>query len=249
MTSRRNNAIEIAKRQDKIALSGIRPVRRELLRAAKYSAAKYEFSGRAVLPDDFKRRLSWAMGEVHRRAMADAITITQRQLKSAAPTIERKFDWPEMAKRFAFEFAASYIGAKIASIESTLIGTITTAIKYGMLEGEGHDKIARRIKSIAPRATLTQAARIARTEVHGASGFASMKVAGLVGDSSLLEQEWLTTQDGREREAHREADGQRQPLGQPFIVGGERLMFPGDPNGSPENVINCRCVSATVLRG
>jgi len=24
-------------------------------------------------------------------------------------------------------------------------------------------------------------------------------------------------------------------------VGGERLMYPGDPSGSAENVINCRC--------
>lgn len=32
----------------------------------------------------------------------------------------------------------------------------------------------------------------------------------------------------------------------PFIVGGEELMFPGDKNGSPWNVYNCRCAMRTV---
>jgi hypothetical protein len=31
-----------------------------------------------------------------------------------------------------------------------------------------------------------------------------------------------------------------------FSVGGEQLQFPGDPKGSPENTINCRCFSEVV---
>jgi hypothetical protein len=27
----------------------------------------------------------------------------------------------------------------------------------------------------------------------------------------------------------------------PFDVGPDQLMYPGDPTGLPENVINCRC--------
>jgi hypothetical protein len=40
---------------------------------------------------------------------------------------------------------------------------------------------------------------------------------------------------------HRDADGQTVPVFMPFQVAGEPLQFPGDPSGSPENVINCRC--------
>ena len=29
---------------------------------------------------------------------------------------------------------------------------------------------------------------------------------------------------------------------QPFNVAGEDLMYPRDPNGSPENTINCHCL-------
>jgi hypothetical protein len=48
-----------------------------------------------------------------------------------------------------------------------------------------------------------------------------------------------------ERDYGAEADA--IPVGQPFIVGGEALMHPGDPNGSPSNTIRCRCVSIAVL--
>lgn len=43
------------------------------------------------------------------------------------------------------------------------------------------------------------------------------------------------------REEHIEADGQEVPLDEPFLVGGEELMFPGDHNASAWNVCNCRC--------
>ncbi|MET7814203.1 phage minor head protein [Streptomyces sp. NPDC005395] len=52
--------------------------------------------------------------------------------------------------------------------------------------------------------------------------------------------------DDNVREAHRLADGQEVPLDSPFTVGGETLRYPGDPSGSPGNVINCRC-SVSVI--
>lgn len=59
--------------------------------------------------------------------------------------------------------------------------------------------------------------------------------------------EWLATKPRiplkhqRTRPAHAAADGQKRPIGIPFLVGGEELFFPGDPRGSAGNVINCRC--------
>lgn len=57
-----------------------------------------------------------------------------------------------------------------------------------------------------------------------------------------LTVEWVTVHDARVRDAHEDADGQRQPPGASFTVGGEQLRFPADPTGSPENTANCRCV-------
>lgn len=60
-------------------------------------------------------------------------------------------------------------------------------------------------------------------------------------------KEWLTTRDGRQREGHGEANGQRKDTGAPFEVRAttgdpfEDMMHPGDPTASVENVVNCRC--------
>lgn len=52
---------------------------------------------------------------------------------------------------------------------------------------------------------------------------------------------WNTVGDDKVRDAHARADGQEAEVDNPFNVGGERLMYPGDFNGSPANIINCRC--------
>lgn len=64
-----------------------------------------------------------------------------------------------------------------------------------------------------------------------------------------LRKQWDTRMDQNERPAHHDADNLTvDSLGQPFIVGGEALLFPGDPRGRPDNVINCRC-SVRILGG
>ena len=57
---------------------------------------------------------------------------------------------------------------------------------------------------------------------------------------------WTTMHDSKVREAHAVAEGQRRPAGSFFFVGGENLRYPGDPRGSIENTINCRCVLQPV---
>ena len=92
-----------------------------------------------------------------------------------------------------------------------------------------------------------RADRIARTETASAENFGIYQgqIAAGVG-----EIEWLTITDGRQRHTHDELDGQITKVGTPFqLDNGRTLMFPGDPNGHPEEIINCRCTTAPVIKG
>lgn len=59
--------------------------------------------------------------------------------------------------------------------------------------------------------------------------------------------EWVTMGDGAVRDSHQEANGQNVPTGQEFEVGGEKLLYPGQPVGDPSVWINCRCLARPAM--
>ena len=56
-----------------------------------------------------------------------------------------------------------------------------------------------------------------------------------------VKKQWRRSGKRKSRPTHDLADGQIVDVDQPFMVGGEALMCPCDPNGSAGNVINCGC--------
>lgn len=89
-----------------------------------------------------------------------------------------------------------------------------------------------------------RARTVAVTEVHRAYNMGGLAAALRIQQrGSRLLKRWDSKDDSAVRPAHRLADGQVQFVSQPFVVAGESLMAPGDPSGSPWNVINCRCKS------
>lgn len=87
-----------------------------------------------------------------------------------------------------------------------------------------------------------RAKTVAVTEVHRAYNFGAFVGASRVQSvGGVVRKRWVSKDDAAVRPAHRAADGQVRLLMQPFRVGGEALMMPGDPAGFPWNVINCRC--------
>ena len=90
-------------------------------------------------------------------------------------------------------------------------------------------------------ATITQ---------QGAEGMKSIE-AGVVTNALEIEpqKQWLTRGDEVVRAAHSIADMQVRNESEPFEVGGESLMFPGDTNlgASIGNTIRCRCSSILFI--
>lgn len=58
---------------------------------------------------------------------------------------------------------------------------------------------------------------------------------------------WRTQQDERVRDLHRPMEGVTTAAGTPFVVGGQPLLYPGQPVGPPEVWINCRCTLESSL--
>lgn len=81
------------------------------------------------------------------------------------------------------------------------------------------------------------AARSVTNSLCGCEMFEEMKRRG------YKYKVWHTITDGKERHSHFVMNGKRVPINEPFIVGGYRMMFPGDVTYNPplKEVINCRC--------
>jgi len=90
---------------------------------------------------------------------------------------------------------------------------------------------------------------IARTETNGIKNMISRD--NYARNQFVTGFEWLSARDSYVRDEHGlkrgGADGQIVPKGVKFLVGGERLAYPGDRGGSAWNTINCRCSVLPVI--
>ena len=119
-------------------------------------------------------------------------------------------------------------------------------VLQGILQGEPMDRIASRLSKVTDM-NATAAIRNARTMVTGAENKGRQdSYARATADGIILERTWIATNDSRTRHSHAVLDGETRPIDTPFSNG---LMYPGDPNGKPEEVWNCRCALAAVVKG
>lgn len=126
---------------------------------------------------------------------------------------------------------------------------ITNAITQGILQGEAIPDIAKRLERVVNMDynTAVRSARTATTAAECAGRTHVYKKAESMGIE--LEQEWLATLDGKTRHAHRQLDGQRVPVGQPFQIDGYEIEYPGDPKAPGYLIYNCRCTTVAALNG
>lgn len=113
--------------------------------------------------------------------------------------------------------------------------------------GEGIPAIQERLSSyFGDRKSDWQTERIARTTMTGAANLGTLQ--GWQQSGVNPKKGWLSALiPGRTRDEHSRAHGQIVGLQETFNVGGERLMYPGDPTGSPTNIINCLCSMRPIV--
>lgn len=119
---------------------------------------------------------------------------------------------------------------------------ITASITSGILQGESVPEIAKNLQSRITDMNYKSAVRAARTSVIGAENAGTLD--SLIAAAKMginVRKLWISTLDGRTRHSHAVLDGETAELTKAFSNG---LMYPGDPNGRPEEVYNCRCTIA-----
>ena len=116
---------------------------------------------------------------------------------------------------------------------------ITSSITSGILQGRPIDEIAQDLMIRISGMNKNSAIRAARTATTGAQN--AGRLDGLVAAEAMgikLAKKWNATYDGKTRHSHAVLDGETVACDKKFSNG---CRYPGDPDGRPEEIYNCRC--------
>ena len=134
---------------------------------------------------------------------------------------------------------------RISTIPPVVLRTIKNRLQKeiteGLVKGESINEIQDRVRKVY-NMSQKNALRIARTETVASVMSGRMKVYEKAGVKKHM---WLTAMDEHVRSSHARIHGEIRTVGEKFSNG---LRFPGDPLGSADEVINCRCVTRPVVR-
>jgi len=124
----------------------------------------------------------------------------------------------------------------LTQINKTTFDALKDEFEASLTAGEGREALISRIQQLYGDVRKARAGTIARTEVHNSTQYGTLQGYKQAGMTTKI---WVAVMDGSTRDSHVAVDGEERPIDRPFSNG---LMMPGDPKGSAEEVINCRCV-------
>lgn len=123
---------------------------------------------------------------------------------------------------------------------------LQNSVTKGILKGDSIDKIAKDMQQVTGM-SYNSAVRAARTLTGSAQNLGRLESYKHAEEMGVkLDKIWVATPDMKTRDSHRHLDMERVPVDKPFSNG---CMCPKDPNGSPEEVINCRCTMISAPMG
>ena len=124
---------------------------------------------------------------------------------------------------------------------------VTASVTSSILQGRSLRGIADDLQQRITTMDRTSAIRTARTAFTGAQNAGRMDSYAAAEKMGIkLKKEWLATLDGRTRHSHAALDGEKVGTDEKFSNG---CRFPGDPQGRPGEVYNCRCTLIAAVDG
>lgn len=229
---------------ERISLKAERRLAREIATTTGRSVQQWQALGQVNIEPEHERRVDVILKGIWRdsaEALGGRILQMAKNARSPANIKQTEQFFAGVVAQYLEQFG----GEKIANITNTTRAQILEQIAIGRKEGLGEREIAKRINTSAPSIGRVRAAVISRTESHAAGNFAAQESAKRT--DAVTQREWIASGGSRTRESHNAADGQVVGMDEAFDVGGSRLMYPGDPSGPADEVINCRCAIGYIV--
>ena len=124
---------------------------------------------------------------------------------------------------------------------------ITKSVTSSILQGKSIKHMADDLQKRITTMSRDSAIRTARTAATGAQTAGRMDSYAAAEKMGIkLKKEWLATLDSRTRHSHAMLDGEQVAQDKKFSNG---CRFPGDPQGPPWEIYNCRCTLVAAVEG
>lgn len=124
---------------------------------------------------------------------------------------------------------------------------ITASVTSSILQGKSIKHMADDLQKRITTMSRDSAIRTARTAVTGAQNAGRMDSYAAAEKMGIkLKKRWLATLDARTRHSHAMLDGEQVAQDKKFSNG---CRFPGDPQGPPWEIYNCRCTLIAAVDG
>ena len=124
---------------------------------------------------------------------------------------------------------------------------ITASVTSSILQGKSIKHMADDLQKRITTMSRDSAIRTARTAVTGAQNAGRMDSYAAAEKMGIkVKKEWLATLDSRTRHSHAMLDGEKVDQDKKFSNG---CRFPGDPQGPPREIYNCRCTLIAAVDG
>lgn len=124
---------------------------------------------------------------------------------------------------------------------------ITASVTSSILQGRSIKGMADDLQSRITTMNRDSAIRTARTAVTGAQNAGRLDSYYAAEKMGIkCRKQWMATLDGRTRHSHAMLDGEIADNDKKFSNG---CRYPGDPNGPPSEIYNCRCTLVSEIEG
>jgi SPP1 gp7 family putative phage head morphogenesis protein len=134
-------------------------------------------------------------------------------------------------------------GIDLAYGKKQITASVTSSILQGLSIKNMADDLQKRITTMSRNSAI----RTARTAVTGAQNAGRMDSYAAAEKMGIkLKKRWLATLDARTRHSHAMLDGEQVAQDKKFSNG---CRFPGDPQGPPWEIYNCRCTLIPAVEG